>query len=141
MYTSKVYTVSIPSSGVALEEEHIARETLTQWNVENGEKTGVIFQAIPHNYKGITPDIFIFAIDNHVDVAKLEAAIKTTLPIILFFRKFHDSGNTIQTELDRVQEIRVKFQGRCTCIDYNSPKDFADTFMDMFHGYMNIVKH
>ena len=39
MYTAKVYTVSIPSSGVALEEEHIARETLPQWNIENGEKS------------------------------------------------------------------------------------------------------
>lgn len=98
MYTAKVYTVSIPSSGVALEGEH-------------------------------------------VDVAKLEAAIKTTLPIILFFKKFHDSGNTIQTELDRVQDIRVKFQGRCTCIDYYDHRDFADALTGMLQGYTNILKH
>lgn len=98
MYTAKVYTVSIPSSGVALEEEH-------------------------------------------VDVSKLEAAIKTTLPIILFFKKFHDSGNTIQTELDRVQDIRVKFQGRCTCIDYYDHRDFADALTGMLQGYTNILKH
>ena len=36
MFTAKVFTVYIPSSGVALEEEHIAREVLTQWNIENG---------------------------------------------------------------------------------------------------------
>ena len=28
MFNAKVYTVSIPSSGVELEEEHIARETM-----------------------------------------------------------------------------------------------------------------
>lgn len=95
MYTAKVYTVSIVSSGVALEEEHIARETLTQCNVENGEKSGVVFQAIPHNYKGITPDIFIFAIDNFIDKAKVEAAIATSAKVLLFFSEYHDEDNTI----------------------------------------------
>lgn len=37
MYQSKVYTVSIPSSGIAL-EEHIAREVIARWNIEEGEK-------------------------------------------------------------------------------------------------------
>ena len=34
MFNAKVYTVSIPSSSVALEEEHIAREVIAQWNIE-----------------------------------------------------------------------------------------------------------
>lgn len=34
MYQSKVYTVGIPSSGVALEEEHIAREVIVWGNIE-----------------------------------------------------------------------------------------------------------
>ena len=34
MYQAKVYTVSILSSGVALEEEHIVREVIARWNVE-----------------------------------------------------------------------------------------------------------
>jgi len=36
MFNAKVYTVSIPSSGVALEEEQIAREVITYRNVEEG---------------------------------------------------------------------------------------------------------
>ncbi len=36
MYQSKVYTVSNPSSGVALEEEHKAREVIARWNIEEG---------------------------------------------------------------------------------------------------------
>lgn len=43
MFNAKVYTVSIPSSGVALEEEHIAREVIARWNIEEGEKHGVVF--------------------------------------------------------------------------------------------------
>lgn len=33
MYQAKVYTVSIPSSSVALEEEHIAPEVIARRNV------------------------------------------------------------------------------------------------------------
>ncbi len=50
MFKSKVYTVSIPSSGVALEEEHIAREVIAQWNIEKGERHGVVFLTIPNTY-------------------------------------------------------------------------------------------
>ena len=75
MYQSKVYTVSIPSSGVALEEEHIAREVIARWNVEEGAKHGVAFLVTPNNCKDVTPDIFIFTIDNYVDEQKVEAAI------------------------------------------------------------------
>ena len=47
MLIAKVYTVSIPFSAVALDEEHIAREVITRWNVEEGEKLEVVFFAIP----------------------------------------------------------------------------------------------
>lgn len=43
MYTAKVYTVSIVSPGVAVEEEHIARETLNRWNAVNGKEKGKVF--------------------------------------------------------------------------------------------------
>lgn len=74
MFNAKVYIVSIPSSGVAL-EEHIAREVIARWNIEEGEIHGVVYLAIPNNYRGITPDIYIFIIDNFVDEQKVETAI------------------------------------------------------------------
>lgn len=37
MFNAKVYTVMIPSSGIALEEEHIAREAIARWNIEERE--------------------------------------------------------------------------------------------------------
>ena len=49
MFSASVYTVSIPSSGVAL-EEHIVREVIARWNIEEGEKHGVVFLTIPNNY-------------------------------------------------------------------------------------------
>ena len=130
MFTAKVFTVYIPSSGVALEEEHIAREVLTQWNIENGEKSGAIFQAIPHNYKGIIPDIYIFAIDNYVDEQKVEAAIATGAKVMLFFRSHHDEKNTIKSEVKAVTEFHSKLQDKCICLDYCNNSKFEEVLLE-----------
>ena len=124
MYQARVYTVSIPSSGVVLEEEHIAREVIARWNIEEGEKHGVVFLTIPNNYRGITPDIYIFAIDNYVDEQKVEAAIQTGAKVMLFFLSHHDEKNTIERDLKKIEEIRVKVQDMCVCVDYNNKQDF-----------------
>ena len=114
----------IPSSGVALEEEQIAREVIARWNIEEGEKHGVVFLTIPNNYRGITPDIYIFAIDNYVDEQKVEAATQTGAKVKLFFRSHHDDKNTIERELKKIEEIRVKVQNKCVCVDYDNKQDF-----------------
>ena len=119
----------IPSSGVALEEEHIAREVVARWNIEEGEKHGVVFLTIPNNYRGITPDIYIFAIDNYVDEQKVEAAIRTGAKVLLFFRSHHDEKNTIEGELKSIKELRAKEQGRFVCVDYSSSSDFAESLL------------
>ena len=129
MYQAKVYTVMIPSSGVALEEEHITREVIARWNIEEGEKHGVMFLTIPNNYRGITPDIYIFAIDNYMDERRVEAAIQTGTKVMLFFRSHHDDRNTIEDELKSINELRAKEQGRFVFVDYSSSSDFAESLL------------
>ena len=124
MFNAKVYTVSIPSSGVALEEEHIAREVIARWNIEEGEKHGETFLTIPNNYRGITPDIFIFAIDNYVDEQKVEAAISTGAKVLLFFRSHHDEKNTMESEVKKIEAFREKVHGKCECVEYNNNSIF-----------------
>lgn len=124
MYNAKVYTVSIPSSGVALEEEHIAREVIAQWNIEEVEKHGVVFLTISNNYRGITPDIYIFAIDNYVDEQKVETAIRTGAKVMLFFRSHHDEKNTIDSEVKKIEAFRARVQNKCICVDYNNNQVF-----------------
>ena len=46
-------------------------------NNEKGKKHGVVFLTIPNNYRDITPDIYIFVIDNYVDELKVEVAMQT----------------------------------------------------------------
>ena len=126
MFNAKVCTISIPSSGVALEEEHIAREVIARWNIEEGEKHGVVFLTIPNNYKSITPDIYIFAIDNCVDEQKVDAAIATCSKVMLFFRILHDEKNTIESEVKKIEAFRAKVQGKCDCVDYNSKNSLME---------------
>ena len=124
MFNAKVYTVSIPSSGVALEEEHIAREVIARWNIEEGEKHGVVFLTLPNNYRGVTPDIFIFAIDNYVDEQKVDTAIQTGAKVLLFFRSHHDEKNTIESEVKKIEAFRAKVQEKCICVDYDNNNKF-----------------
>lgn len=127
MFNAKVYTVSIPSSGVALEEEHIAREVIARWNIEEGEKHGVVFLTIPNNYRGITPDIYIFAIDNYVDKQKVEAAISTGAKVMLFFRSYHDEKNTIESEVHGINLFKKKLSECCCCIEYGCRNTFGES--------------
>ena len=129
MFNAKVYTVMIPSSGVALEEEHIAREVIARWNIEEGEKHGVVFLTVPNNYRGIMPDIYIFAIDNYVDVQRVEDAIQTGAKVMLFFRSHHDDKNTIGGELKSIDGLLAKVRGTCLCADYNSNNEFAESLL------------
>ena len=129
MFNAKVYTVSIPSSGVALEEEHIARDVITQWNIEEGEKHGVVFLTIPNNYRGITPDVFIFAIDNYVDEQKVDTAIQTGAKVLLFFRSHHDEKNTMESEVKRIEAFRGKVQDKCLYTDYNNNDKFEEVLI------------
>lgn len=138
MFNAKVYTVSIPSSGVALEEEHIAREVIARWNIEEGEKHGVAFLAIPNNYRGITPDIYIFVIDNYVDEQKVEAAIQTGAKVMLFFNSYHDEKNTIESEVKAVENFLDSNKGKCVICDYKL-KEFEEslkaTLSNLIDGY------
>ena len=124
MFNAKVYTVSIPSSGIVREEQYIAREVIARWNIEEWEKRGVVFLTIPNNYRGITSDIHIFAIDNYVDEQKVEAAIQTGAKVMLFFRNHHDEKNTIEYEVKKIEAFRAKVQDKLVCVDYNNKSDF-----------------
>lgn len=139
MFEAKVYTVSIPSSGVALEEEHIVREVIARWNVEEGEKHGVAFLTVPNNYSGKTPDIIIFAIDNYVDEHKVEAAIATGAKVMLFFRSHHDEKNTMESEIKRVELFRKKVQNKSFCVDYNNNSKFGEALESEFLKIVKIV--
>ena len=124
MFNAKVYTVSIPSSGVALEEEHIAREVIARWNIEEGEMHGVVFLTIPSNYRGITPDIYIFVIDNYVDEQKVEATIQTGAKVMMFFSSHHDEKNTIPAEGKAVESFKKKMETKCVACCFNDRNSF-----------------
>lgn len=121
MFNAKVYTVSIPSSGVALEEEHIAREVIARWNVEEGPKHGVSYLTLPDPCRDITPDLYLFAIDNYVDQQKVEAALATRAKVLLFFRSHHDETNTMESEVKAIAAFRERLRGQCLCADYRCP--------------------
>lgn len=136
MFKAKVYKVSIPSSGILLEEEHNAHDVITRWNIEEGDKTGVTFLTVPNGYKGITPDLFIFVIDNYVDEQKVETAIATGVKVILFFRNHHDEKNTIVSEIKSIHDYRSRVELRCSCVDYENNSQFERILMSQLEKFI-----
>lgn len=128
MYTAKVYTVSIVSPGVTIEEEHIARETLNRWNAENGKEKGKVFLPLPSDSTA-EPDIYILPIDNYVDTAKAKAIIATNKPVILLFREYHDEDNTIPAELRDVEALKNEKASNCIKATYNGSRDFQQVLI------------
>lgn len=137
MFNAKVYIVNIPSSGVALEEEHVAREVIARWNIEEGEKHGVAYLTIPNNYRGITSDIYIFVIDNYVDERKVKAAIQTCAKVMLFFNSHHDQKNTIESEVKAVEAFKNAMESKCVCCEFSGKADFESILTKVLKEIVN----
>ena len=122
MYTATIYTVSIVSPGVTIEEERIARETLNWWNAENGTEKGKVFLPLPSDSTAET-DIYVLPIDNYVDITKANKIIATSKPVILLFSKYHDEDNTIPAELEEVEALKNEKVPNCVKATYNGNRD------------------
>ena len=90
----------------------------------------MVFLTIPSNYRGITPDIYIFTIDNYVDELKVEGTIQSGAKVLLFFRCDHDEMNTIESELKKIETFRAKAQDKCLCVDYNNKNVFEEILLN-----------
>lgn len=127
MYTATIFTVSIVSPGVTIEEEHIARESLNRWNAENGAEKGKVFLPLPSDSTA-EPDIYVLPIDNYVDTTKAKAIIATNKPVILLFREFHDEENTIPVELKDVEALKNTKASNTITATYKGSKEFQEAF-------------
>jgi len=128
MFIAKVYTVSIVSPGVTIEEEHIARETLNRWNAENGKEKGKVFLTLPSDSTA-EPDIYVLPIDNYVDNAKANKIIATNKPVILLFSEYHNEENTIPAELKDVEALKNTKTPNCVKATYNGSRDFQQALI------------
>ena len=133
MYTATIFTVSIVSPGVTIEEEHLARETLNRWNAENGKEKGKVFLPLPSDSSAET-DIYVLPIDNYVDITKANKIIATGKPIILLFSEYHEEGNTIPAELKDVEALKSEKAPNCVKATYNGSKDFQQALMSIIES-------
>lgn len=130
MYTATIYTVSIVSPGVTIEEEHIAREIFNRWNAENGKEKGKVFLPLPSDSTA-EPDIYVLPIDNYVDTVKANAIIATGKPVILIFSEYHDEENTIPAELNDVEALKNTREPNCIKATYNGSKEFQQELVSI----------
>lgn len=132
MFQAKVYKICIASAGVPMREERLALDVVSQWNTLHGEKHGVVFLPVAQN---VTPDIYLFVIDNFMDVNKLDSAIATGAKVILFFSAYHDPKNTIDRDLVEIDDHRKILEQNCVCIDYKSISDFENHVLAVLENH------
>lgn len=106
-----------------MREERLALDVVSQWNILHGEGHGVVFLPVAQD---VTPDIYLFVIDNYMDVNKVDSAIATCAKVVLFFSAYHDSKNTIDRDLAVIEDYRKGIENKCACIDYNCISDFEN---------------
>lgn len=128
MYTATIFTVSIVSPGVTIEEEHIARETLNRWNAESGAEKGKVFLPLPSDSTA-EPDIYVLPIDNYVDTAKANQIIATGKPVILLFSEYHDEDNTIHVEINDVESLKNERASNCVKATYYGSNKFRQALI------------
>ena len=128
MFTAKVYTVMIGSLSGTMEEVFTAKEVVRKYNQEKTESTGKLFLPVewsmkPQDLKNV--DVLIGIVGNWIDKPEfIEDCLKAGKKVKLFFNSFHDPQNSIQTEVDDVEEFRLKIKNQYLCYDYNGPADF-----------------
>lgn len=125
MFNAKVYRVLVTSLGAILEEEHIAHEVITEWNIKRAEETKKVFLTVPNDATD-SPDLYCVIVDSYVDEAKVNQMIETGKPVLVLFSKYHDPKNSIQTELEQVAAFRKTIQGKCICLDYEGKTSFIE---------------
>ena len=111
----------------AMEEVHVAKETIRKWNQQNAERTGKVFMPIEW---GTTPeaiqnvDVVVGVIDNWIDNLKMiEDCVEAGMRVMLFFNALRDPINTIHGEKEYVKLFMNRVQSLCYCVSYNGLKE------------------
>ena len=111
----------------AMEEVHVAKETIRKWNQQNAERTGKVFMPIEW---GTTPeaiqnvDVVVGVIDNWIDNLKMiEDCVEAGMRVMLFFNALQDPINTIHGEKEYVKLFMNRVQSLCYCVSYNGLKE------------------
>lgn len=133
MFTAKVYKICIASAGGALQEVHIAQDTVAKWNCQRGEECGAVFLQVP---KDASPDVYVFVIDNYVDKAIVESAIETGNMVFLFFSTYHDQNNTMGSVIQAIKGFRGMIKDKCSCLDYDTVMSFEANLLKRLENYL-----
>lgn len=114
-----------------MREERLALDVVSQWNTLHGEEHGVVYLPVTQD---VTPDVYLFVIDNYMDVNKVDTAIATGANVVLFFSDYHDPRNTIDRDLAIIKDYRKGVEKNCVCIDYNSISDFENQVLTVLEN-------
>ena len=129
MFTAKVYRIMVGSLSGAMEEVHVAKETIRKWNQQNAERTGKVFLPVEWStsLEAIQDtDIVVGVIGNWIDNSKfVEDCVDAGKQVMLLFNSLQDPTNTISGEQEMVNTFFDQMQHLCYCFYYNAPTELV----------------
>lgn len=129
MFTADVYRFEVRSAG-SNQEEYTALKEIEQWNATQGEAKGRVFIPVKPT-EGVEADVVIGIVGSYLfDADYFEASLAAGKTVILFFNTFHDTNNSIKSEVEEVEAFRTQMQPRCTCQSYNGTSAFAQALRE-----------
>ena len=139
MFTAKVYKVMVGSLSGAMEEVHVAKETIQKWNQQNAEHTGKVFMSIDWNSNSEamqSADIVVAVIDNWVDNPRfVEDCVEASKQVMLLFNSLQDPANTISSEHLGVMELLNRMQEHCFCSAFNGTTDVVNVLKERLDSF------
>ncbi len=108
----------------AMEEVHVAKETIRKWNQQNAEREGKVFMPVecasdPEAIRDV--DVVVGVIDNWINNQEVvEECITAGKQVVLFFNAVQDSENTISSEVEKVKVFRERVQCRTFSVSFHS---------------------
>ena len=139
MFTAKVYRIMVGSLSGAMEEVHVAKETIRKWNKQNAERTGKVFMPIEWGTSAEAiqnMDVVVGIIDNWLDNPKfIQGCVDADMQVMLFFNAVQDATNTISCEQESVNRFKDGMKERCCIVEYEGTAEFSGLLDDRLTSF------
>ena len=139
MFTAKVYRIMVGSLSGAMEEVHVAKETIRKWNQQNAERSGKVFMPIDWETNSeaiLKTDIVVGIIDNWLDNPRfIQGCVDAGKQVMLFFNAVQDATNTLSCEQESVNCLKDGMKDRCCIVEYKGTAEFSSLLDDRLTSF------
>jgi len=105
MFTASVFKIAVISLSGIMDETFAAKEAVRRWNEADAQRTGRLFLLVDDPQ---TADVLVGVVGNHLEgTQRVDQTLEAGRRVLLLFNAFADPTNTIASEQQAVDEVRM----------------------------------